>query len=173
MKKCNKLDKTFGPMAFSGVIISLFLLCSFLYEMLSKGEFSIKSKYEINNTILLIICVLVFLFGLFIGFTVTYTRIDYENKRIKYATKFFGIIPIGKWTYLTPDMKLGLKASTERWGAYSMSNRSTSLNYNDLKIVLYDAKRTEIIPVKKIKKEKLAEAELEKLSKLLKLDIIK
>jgi len=170
MKKNNKLDKTFGPMAFSGILISLFLLCVFLYEFYEKlNGFSIKIDDAIPS---LIICVGVFLVGAFIGFTTACTRIDYENKRIKYGTKLFGVIFIGKWTNLTPDMKLGLKSSSERWAIYGASNRSTSLDYNDLKIFLYDARRTEIIPIKKIKKEKNAETELEKLSKLLNLDII-
>jgi len=172
MKKNNRLDKTFGPMAFAGVILFILPLSVPFFDL--APVIAIIKENDFGEIIItLLIYAVLLLPGAFIGFTTACTRIDYENKRIKYGTKLFGVIFIGKWTNLTPNMKLGLKVSTERWGAYSRSNRSTSLEYNDLKIFLYDAKRTEIIPVKKIKKEKFAEAELEKLSKLLNLNIIK
>ena len=170
MKKKNKLDNIFGPLAFMGKFISLCLLCMFFYEfydLLNRGS---GISMEINGAMVLIM--FVFLLGVFVGFTNNCTIIDYAKRRIKYATKLFGIIPVGKWTNLTPDMKLGLKKTTERWGAYSRSNRSTSFEYSDLRIVLYDANETEIIPIKKVKKAKFAEIELEELSKLLKLDTI-
>jgi len=177
MKKNNKLDKTFGPMAFAGVILFLpimavvcMLFFKLVHELIFNGFNGLR--IEISDILPFVFVVFIFLFTAFIGFTATCTRIDYKNKRMKYTTRLFGVIPIGKWTYLTPDMKLGLKETTEIWGAYSRSNRSTSLDYNDLKIFLYDSEYTEIIPVKKVKKAKNAEAELEKLSNLLNLDII-
>jgi len=165
MKRNHKLGKIFGPVAFIGIAIFLFLLYGVFYELL-------HNRRIIGLNTISFIIIFVFLLGAFVGFTTICTRIDYVNMRIKYTTKLFGIIPVGKWTYLVPEMKLGLKKTTERWGAYSMSNRSTSFEYNDLMIVLYDAEGTEIIPVQKIKKAEFAEAELEKLSKLLKLDIV-
>ena len=177
MKKNNKLEKTFGPLAFAGTIIFLVISCPILFGLfaLLSEPFrlsDVKISFEIEDIIPWAVYLFFILLFAFIGFTATYTRIDYANKRMKYFTKLFGIISIGKWTYLTPDMKLGLKETSERWGAYSSSNRSTSLEYNDLKIFLYDSEYTEIIPIKKVKKAKNAEAELEKLSKLLNLDII-
>ena len=171
MKKNNKLDKTFGPLAFTGLILFLLPLSVPFFDL--AFVFAIVKENNFGEIILhlFIYAILLFL-GAFLGFTATYTRIDYANKRMKYATKLFGVIPIGKWTYLTPDMKLGLKETSEKWGAYSRSNRSTSLEYNDLKIFLYDREYMEIIPVKKIKKANSAEAELEKLSELLELEII-
>ena len=172
MKKCNKIEKTFGPMAFAGKIIFFVLCVPALGGII--GIIKSLSMFEIEVAMMtLLVLVLPFLIGAFIGFTATYSYIDLKNKRIKYSTQLFGFIPIGKWTYLTSDMKLGLKKSTDNWGAYSQSNRSTSLSYSDLKIMLYDAEDTEIIPVKKVKKAKNAESELEKLSKLLNLEIIK
>jgi hypothetical protein len=180
MKKNHKLDKIFGPLAFSGII--LFLGISFplfygifeLFRSVFNPAFNREINFEIEDIVPLLVYLLFLLGTAFIGFTTGYTRIDYENKRIKYGTKLFGIIFIGKWTNLIPDMKLGLKTSTERWGAYTSAGTvgSMSLDYTNLKIVLYDAEETEIIPIKKVKKAINAEAELEKLSELLNLERI-
>jgi len=170
MKKYNKLDKTFGAMASSGRFIFIIILLGAIYKLVfeKSNRFYVKTDFETERLIISSIMLgLLFLGGAFVGFTTTYTKIDYKNKRIKYITKLFGIIPIGKWTHLTSDMKLGLKESTERWGFYSRSNRSTAVDYTTLKIYLYDSEGYEIIPVKKIKKAKLAEEELEKMRELL------
>jgi len=174
MKKHHKIEKTFGPFAFTGVVLFFGTLFAIVYEPITQilNRFNTTMDFDIGDTMaILIICVPVLLFFAFIGFTTTSTQIDYKKKRMKFSTKLCGIFPLGKWTYLTPDMKLGLKETSERWGGYNGS-RSTSLNYTDLKIVLYDKEDTEIIPVKKVKKADLAEAELEKLSKLLGVGII-
>jgi len=173
----NKIDKTFGPLAFSGVLLFACILLMFLYELTFyirtlKNEVNQKINFEIDNATPLIILVLLLLLGAFVGFTTNCVRVDYVKKRIKYVIKLFGIVPIGKWTYLTTDMKLGLKKSTKRWRANSRSNRTTLLDYTDLKIVLYDSRKKEIVPLKKVKKAKFAEEELEKMSKLLKLSVI-
>lgn len=180
MKKRNNLEKTFGPLSFSGRIIFVFILGGFLYELggilkhisaLKKNNYVITA--QISDIIIpILICALFLLVFAFLGFTTSCSIIDYKKKRIKYATKLCGIISIGKWTYLTSDMKLGIKKSNERWGAYNRYGASTSLEYSDLIITLYDNEDTEIIPVKKIKKAKYAETELEKLSKWLELTII-
>ena len=179
MKRYDKLDKIFGPAAFTGVVVFLYLLYVIFYKIYQKifnvnDEFYTYNRYEINDTLILIICVVLLLFAAFMGFTTGCTQIDYENRRIKYGTKLFGIIFIGKWTNLTPDMKLGLNTSMERWGGYTSAGTmgSMSFDYTNVRIMLYDAQGTEIIPVKKIKKPKNAETELEKMSKSLNLDII-
>ena len=177
MKKNNKLDKIFGPLSFAGVVLFLYMLYVLFDGLASSVVHGFSEKYngtKYDTILVFAICTLILFLGAFIGFSTGYTRIDYENKRIKYGTKLFGIIFIGKWTNLTTNMKLGLKKSTERWGAYMSAGTvgSMSLDDTNLKIVLYDAEETEIIPIKKVKKAALAETELEKLSKLLKLDII-
>ena len=174
MKKYNKLDITFGAMAFSGKILFLGLLFALLYELISsiiKNGFNANVDYFELMLVLLVSAVIFFVLG-FLAFTTSYTKVDYAKKRIKYGTKLSGIIPLGKWTYLTSDMKLGLKKSTERWGLYNQGNRSTSVDYTTLKIYLYDSEGYEIIPIKKIKKAKFAEEELEKLSEVLGVGVI-
>ena len=66
-------------------------------------------------------------------------------------------------------MKLGLKKSTKKWRAYGRSTSSILISSPDLRIILYNSKNREIVTVKRVKKEKLAEDELEKLGKLLEL----
>jgi hypothetical protein len=172
MKKYNKLDKTFGGKAFIGQFLFFYLLYLPFHELIFDGTniFDIINKYATDGSIFVFICISPFF--AFFGFTATYTKIDYANKRIKYLTRLLGIIPIGKWTYLSSDMKLGLKESTEGWVGYSVKGGFSSLNHTDLKIYLYNAEYEEIIPVKKVKKAKFAEEELEKLSKLLELSIL-
>jgi len=173
MKKRSNIEKTFGPFAFTALILFLgilFIPFGLIFSVLADFEMEIKSNLgEIVITFL--ISALILLILAFFAFTTTCSIIDYDKKRIKYATKLCGIFSIGKWTYLTPDMTLGIKKTTERWGMYSRSNRSISLDYNNLIIMLYDSEDMEIIPIKKIKKAKRAEAELEKLGRLLELKI--
>ena len=169
MKKYNKLEKTFGNKAYAGQILFFALLFTLFYGLISE-EANIFSEYTTNGVKPTIICILFFLFVAFIGFSTTYTKIDYTNKRIKYATKLCGIIPVGKWTYLASDMKLGLKESTEQSVVYNRA--SYSPKHTSLKIMLYDSEGYELIPIKKIKKAKLAEEELEKLSEMLGVGVI-
>ena len=168
MRKNNKLNKTFGPFSTAGIVLIFAMLCM-IFE--NKFTYSYRpSRFEANQMVIISVCL--FIIGVFIAFSATYTKIDYTKKRIKYGTKLFGIFLIGKWTYLTSDMKLGLKKTTENWGAASQTNRTTSFDYTNWKIMLYDGEDTEIIPIKQSKKKNLAEAELEKLSELLDLNII-
>ena len=177
MKRYNKLDKIFGPMAFAGVVLFFYMLYVLLDGLISSIQHGFVEKYngtKYDTIHVFAICTLILLIGAFVGFTAGYTQIDYEKRRIKYGTKLFGIIFIGKWTNLTPDMKLGTDISMERWGGYTSAGTmgSMSFDYTNVRIMLYDAQGTEIIPVKKIKKPKNAETELEKMSKSLNLDII-
>jgi hypothetical protein len=47
--------------------------------------------------------------GAFAFFTTTSSIIDSDNKKIKFSDNLFGIIPVGKWIDIKPDMKLGLE----------------------------------------------------------------
>jgi len=81
MKKYNRLDKTFGPLAFSGKIILFGLLFALLYEtipsIIAKG-FTVESII-LSLSVLLVSAVIFFVLG-FLAFTTSYTRIDYANK---------------------------------------------------------------------------------------------
>ena len=165
--KSNNINKIFGPLSVSGVII---FICTLLVPFFYVGEL-LNARFEVVE---MAICsgvwISCLLFGAFVGLTTTCTQIDDTKKTIKYFTKLFGIIPIEKkWIYLTSDMKLGLKKSTKKWRAYGGSISSILIGSPDLRIILYNSKNREIVTVKRVKKEKFAENELEKLGKLLEL----
>ena len=133
MKKCNKLDKIFGPMAFAGTVLFLYMLYVLLDGLVSSILNGFVEKYngtKYDTIHVFAICTLILFIGAFVGFTTGYTQIDYENKKIKYGTKLFGIIFIGKWTNLTPDMKLGLNTSMERWGGYTSAGTMGSMSFD-------------------------------------------
>ena len=173
MKQSNNIDKIFGPLVSFGVSFFICTLLVPLYELIIYVRELINGVNTIFDVVeVAIMCgiwLFCLLFGAFIGLTTTCTQIE-DTKSIKYFTKLFGIIPIEeKLIHLTSDMKLGLKKSTKKWRAYGRSTSSVSISSPDLRIILYDSKNREILTVKKLKKEKFAEDELEKLSKLLEL----
>ena len=74
----NKLDKTFGPVgSFAGIIILLFGIYACFYSW-------------VGITTIVV--------GVFLAFTNTGTLIDFENRRLKFASNLFGFIPVGHWT---------------------------------------------------------------------------
>lgn len=56
--------------------------------------------------------------GAFVCFTSTSTLIELDQKRIRNSDNLFGIIPIGKWIDIKPDMKIGLKNNHRGYRAY-------------------------------------------------------
>ena len=85
----NKLDKSFGPVGSSAGIFMFIVGLVATYNSLTG-------------------LILVFI-GAFVAFTTTSTLIDFDKKRIKFSNNFFGIIAIGQWIDLKPEMKIGLK----------------------------------------------------------------
>ena len=173
MNQSNNIDKIFGPLASFGVSFFICTLLVPLYELIVYVRELINGTntgFEVVEAAIWCgIWLFCLFFGAFIGLTTTCTQIV-DAKSIKYFTKLFGIISIEKkWIHLTSDMKLGLKNSTKRWRAYGRSTSSILISSPNLRIILYDSKNREIVTVKKVKKEKFAEDELEKLSKLLEL----
>ena len=129
MTSRNKLDKIFGPVGSStGLILFLagFMICYF----------------SLTGLIFVII-------GAFIGFTTTSTFIDFDRKRLRFSNNLFGIFPIGQWINIQPDMKIGIKKSNKVWRAYSQSNRSLDIANKDYRLILYDSKGGEIMPIQK------------------------
>lgn len=125
----NNLDKVFGPVgSTSGIFIFLVGL--------------IMTYYSWSGLILALI-------GAFVGFTSTSTVIDFDKKRIRFSNNIFGIFPIGPWVLIKTDMKVGIKKSHKVWRAYSRSNRTFDMANNDYRIMLYDAKGKELMPLQK------------------------
>lgn len=150
MKK-YKLDQVFGPAGHSAGLL-LFLAGLII------------SFFSLSGLILLVL-------GAFVGFTSTFTMVDFEKKKIKYSTHILGIIPAGQWMEITPGMKLSIKKSDKVWRAYSQTNRTLDVDNRDYRIILYDENGKEMMPVQKSATMDAAKQELEKIRKGLDLEV--
>jgi hypothetical protein len=148
----NKLDKTFGPFGSSTG-----------YFMLLGGI--IATYYSFVGLFIAIV-------GAFAAFTSTSTLIDTDNKKAKFSDNLFGIIPVGKWIDIKPDMKIGLKKSHKGYVGYIRGTQPVDIHYNDIRIFLYDSGNKQIMPIKKFNSYESSKNELNSLSTLLGLAII-
>jgi len=87
----NKLDTFFGPVGTSAGILLFFAGIAVIY-------------FSFFGLVLIV-------FGAFIGFSNTSTRIDFDKKQIKFSNNLFGFIKIGRWTSIEPEMVIGIKKS--------------------------------------------------------------
>ena len=141
----NNLDKPFGPMgSFAGIVMFIAGL--------------VATYFALTGLILVFV-------GAFIGFTSTSTLLDDDKKRIKFSNNLFGIIPVGQWIEIKPEMKVGLKNIQRGYRAYSRSNRMFDVHIKDIRIMLYGADNKPIMPIRKIDSLDSAKTELETLSK--------
>jgi hypothetical protein len=152
MTTSNKLDKSFGPV---GTSAGIFLFIAGL----------ITTYFSLPGLVLVVI-------GAFVGFTGSSTLTDFEKRRLKFSNNLFGFIPTGRWTYINADMKIGIKKSNKLWRAYSRSNRTLDIPFNDYRIILFDRNGKEIMPIKKYSKLDSAKSDLDKISKQLELCVI-
>jgi hypothetical protein len=141
MIKNNKLDKSFGTV---GTSAGVFLFIAGI----------IITCFYISGLILVFI-------GAFVGFTSTSTLIDYDKKRVKFSNNLFGIIKIGKWIYIEPDMKIRVIKSDVTWRAYGSSNQALDVIAKDFRLILYDSHDKEIMPIKKTGTLDAAKIEIE------------
>jgi hypothetical protein len=148
----NKLDRTFGPF---GSNTGFFLMLG--------G--ALTTYFSIFGLLLVII-------GAFAAFTTTSALIDIDNKKIKYSDNLFGLMSIGKWIDIKPDMKIGLKKSHRGYVGYIRGTQPVGIHYNDIRIVLYNSDNKQIMPIKKFDSYGSSKTELTNLSSLLGLDII-
>lgn len=147
MKTRNKLDKVFGPAGSSAgsflLIVGLIITCSSLVGLI------------------------LILVGAFIGFTSTSTVVDLEKRRLKFSTSVLGFIPLGRWIYVEDGMTVGIKYFTRSWRAHSQGSQTLDLSTRDYRLVLYDQRGEELMPVKKIKSLSAAQLEATEISKKL------
>ena len=141
----NNLDKPFGPMvSFAGIVMFIAGL--------------IATYFALTGLILVFV-------GAFLGFTSTSTLLDTDKKRIKFSNNLFGILPVGKWIDIKPEMKIGLKKMHRGYRTYSRSNRMLDVHSKDIRIMLYGADNKQIMPIRKFDSLNSAKTELESLSK--------
>lgn len=144
MKRNNYLGKSFGPIGSSaGVIVFVIGL------------------FALWNSLLALFLVVA---GAFFGFTSIRCIIDSRHKKVMLSNHLFGVIPVGKWMILSPDMKIGIKKANQVWRAYSQSNRSMDIEKSDYRIILYDGADGELLPLKKANTFEAATHDLQELS---------
>lgn len=134
----NKLDKVFGPF---GSSTGFFMLIGGI----------IATYYSFTGLIIILI-------GAFISFTTTSTHIDFENKKIRFSNNLFGIIPVGKWFSIEPDMKIGVKKSHRGYRAYIRGNQPIDIHNNDFRLFLYSFDNKQIMPIQKFNSYIIAKA---------------
>jgi hypothetical protein len=137
----NKLDKSFGPVgSFAGIIVFLAGLVSVYFSWFS---------------------LILVLIGGFVSFTYSSTEIDFDQKRVRFLNNLFGVIKLGQWMNVKPDMKLGITKSRKIWKTYSGGNRELEITNEDYRLILYDASGRKIMPIKKEDNLNSAKKELE------------
>lgn len=147
----NKLDKSFGPVgSFSGIIVFLAGLVSTYFSWFS---------------------LILVLIGAFMGFTYSSTEIDFSKKRVRFLNNLFGIIKVGVWMNVKPDMKLGITKSRKIWKTYSGGNRELDITNEDYRLVLYNSSGKKIMPVKKVDNLNSAKMELETICRQLEIKL--
>lgn len=105
--------------------------------------------------------------GALVGFTYTATLLDFNNKRVKFTTYLFGIIPMGKWIFIEPGMKIGVHDWKTLWRTYSAGNRTLDMEERDFRIVLFDRQGKVLMPLKKFMDKEMAQVETEEIGEKL------
>ena len=148
----NKIDPMFGPVGATAGKILFFagLIITWFY---------------VSGLILVLI-------GAFVGFTVTTTWIDFDKKRLRFATRLFGFIPTGKWIFVHKDMKLGIKKSNQVWRAYSRGNQTLDIADDDYVLFLFDANGKDVLPILKADSPDSAKRKLDELTVQLGIGVI-
>ena len=148
----NKLDRSFGPTGTSaGLLIFVAGLLAIFYSSLGLA--------------LLIL-------GALLGFTFSQSKIDTNQKKVKFSENLFGILPFGKWIEIQPNMMLGISKHSRGFQVLSQSNKSADLKIKNVRIALYNPAEEKIMDLKKFTTREEAEKELEQFSRDLQIGII-
>lgn len=114
----NKIDKLLGPTGtFAGISLAGFAIVAYIYGSV-------------------ITAVVLFIAGLFMAFTYSGTKIDYEKCRIKSYTCLFGFISYGSWTDIHEFKKFTISASRRSQTTYSRANVPLTLKTSDVRLKL-------------------------------------
>jgi len=136
----NRLDYTFG---IGGVVFGIAILMFGIYVCFYSW---------IGVTTIVV--------GAFLTFSNSSTKIDFDNKRMKFSNNLFGIFSIGYWIAIKPGMNLHVKDCTKK-NKTSVSNKNSVLQNNEFKIFLVNEDGKDILAVKKFSDKVLAEKEIE------------
>ena len=149
MKKNYRIEKIFSPaVSFGGIFMFVLGL--------------IISFFDIKGLTLVI-------FGGFMGLSSSGSTIDYANRKIRKVDFLFGFISIGKWVQIDDTMQIGIKKNKKSWKVHSRSNRTMDYSIKDIRIILCDKNRKEILPIMKVKNYDKAKEKIETLKTSLKI----
>lgn len=145
------LGKTFGPVgSFAGVVILVF------------GLYSLFAGYW-GGAVLIVI-------GAFIGFTLPYTSINYDEKEVRNGDKIFGFLKTGRWIRVEDGMKVGVLNSKRVYRTYSRSNRSLDIPEQQMLICLFDAQGKKLMKLMIARNTEDVEKEINELASKLELE---
>lgn len=74
--------------------------------------------------------------GIFISFTYDGTTIDFDLRRIRAYTCYFGILKAGRWYPIDSFSKFSIYRSTRRYTTYSRANLQLTLKKCDVRLAL-------------------------------------
>lgn len=146
-----KLDKSFGP---AGSVAGFFLL--------AVGVFTVHNSWP--GAVLIV-------FGSFVAFSSSGCTIDFDNFRIRFTNNLFGLFKVGKWMYVSPNMKVGLSDAHLVYQVRSMSNRSMAVTTDDFRVFLFKGNERKGQAICRFKSRERALEELGRISDLLGLQI--
>ncbi len=139
----NKIENTFGILGvFAGIVILIFGVYACFYSW-------------IGYTTVIV--------GLFLTFTNTSTKIDIDNKKVKFSNNLFGIFSVGYWTEIKPGMTISVHKTTKSQNIFSFSNQKTTQTIKDYRVMLLNENGQAIMPLKRFDKKEEAEKEIKEL----------
>lgn len=74
--------------------------------------------------------------GMFMALTFDGTKIDYDSRRIKSYTCFFGLFKIGKWNSVNSFKKFSIYKSNRSYTTYSRANVPLTIKNADIRLAL-------------------------------------
>ena len=151
----HKLDKIFGPSGtFAGYILILTGVLAF---------------FVVENPVGALVPILV---GIFVAFSSTGTQLNFNSRKVRSYTAYFGFLKSGKWQDLDLYDQIQIAEPVIHYRTYSRSNRSLDIFKKDYRIMLLGDHLKLRVPLQKFKTFKQADREAEKISSLLNIPYI-
>lgn len=149
MEEDYKIDKLFGQ---TGIFAGYTLIVSGI----------VITFFSLSGLILLT-------GGIFMAFTYEGTLIDFDNRKIKSYTCFFGLIKAGKWYNVDNFNRFSIYRSARSSTTYSRGNVPLTLKKSDIRLALISRDGSKKIIVNKYNSFETARKEMADLIKDLKL----
>jgi hypothetical protein len=136
----NKIDKLLGS---SGTFTG--------YSLMIFG--AIGTYFNLTGLILVVL-------GMFMAFTFDGTIIDYNTRRLKSYTCFFGLIKVGKWHCISNFNKFRIYKASRSYTTYSRANIPLTVKNSDIRLALLNNSGSLKITIKKYNSFEAARKEM-------------